>query len=310
MTTNDMTNSPTPLSAITETILASYQEHPETTRVGQRFLPSQSKIVDILNEVRQLLFPGFFGRKQLTDENVSFHVGNLAARLCEELAEQINHCMCSDRTCEDCLDPAACRAEAWDKARAFLTEVPALREVLVLDAQAALDGDPAAKSVDEIVYCYPGFLAITIHRIAHALVTLGVPLMPRIMAEHAHSITGTDIHPGATIGKRFFIDHATGVVIGETCEIGDNVKVYQGVTLGARSFPKDERGHIIKGQKRHPTIADNVTIYPNATILGGETTIGSGVTVGGNAYVMESVESGHLVVQESPKLHLKKKKKS
>lgn len=191
----------------------------------------------------------------------------------------------------------------------FLARVPAIRDMLALDAQAAWDGDPAAKGTDEVIYCYPGYYAVTVYRMAHELLVLGVPLMPRIMSEYAHGATGADIHPGAKIGKSFFIDHATGVVIGETTRIGDNVKIYQGVTLGAKSFPKDERGRIIKGLQRHPTIEDNVTIYANSTILGGETVIGRGVTVGGNTFIMASVSSDTTVTQEPPKIELRSKKR-
>lgn len=181
--------------------------------------------------------------------------------------------------------------------------------MLSLDAQAAFDGDPAAKSIDEIIYSYPGFYAVTVYRIAHEILTLGVPLMSRIMSEHAHSVTGTDIHPGATIGKRFFIDHATGVVIGETCHIGNDVKIYQGVTLGALSFPKDERGRVIKGLQRHPTLEDGVTIYANATILGGQTVIGKGVTVGGNTFITESISADTMVAMKPAELKIKSKTK-
>ena len=194
-------------------------------------------------------------------------------------------------------------------AQEFLTRIPKIREVLALDAQAAFDGDPAAKSIAEIVYCYPGYYAVTVHRIAHELLLLGVPLMPRIMSEHAHSLTGCDIHPGATIGRSFFIDHATGVVIGETSKIGENVKIYQGVTLGALSFPKDERGRVIKGLQRHPTIEDNVTIYANATILGGDRVVGKGSTIGGNTFVTETIPQDSFVMQGESKLEVKSKRK-
>ena len=196
-----------------------------------------------------------------------------------------------------------------------------LRELLELDAQAAYDGDPAARGVDEIVYAYPGYYAVTVYRIAHELHRLGVPLMPRIMSEHAHSLAGADIHPAATIGQRFFIDHATGVVIGETSSIGDNVKIYQGVTLGAKSFPKDASGRVMKGHKRHPTIGNGVTIYANAMILGGKTVvedeaviggnatvfgddivIGQGARIGSNAFVSESVPAGATVVANATTL--------
>jgi serine O-acetyltransferase len=291
-------------------IVASYHAEERTERIDETALPSRSRIVEILEQVRQLLFPGFFGQKRLTWENVSYHVGNLLMRVEQDLAEQIGHCLCGVRHCDGCPDEAACRREARDLAHEFLGRIPLLREKLALDAQAAYDGDPAAKNIEEIVYCYPGYYAVTVYRVAHELLELGVPLMPRIMTEYAHSLTGADIHPGARIGRSFFIDHSTGVVIGETTRIGDNVKIYQGVTLGAKSFPKDERGRLIKGLQRHPTIEDNVTIYPNATILGGETVVGKGTTVGGNAYVTSSVDAGSLVVQKGPKMEVRTRRRT
>jgi serine O-acetyltransferase len=235
-------------------------------------------------------------------------VGSLLVRLGADLTEQITHCLCTQRRCATCPDPHTCQVEAQEMTRAFLSRVPEIRRRLALDAQAAYDGDPAAKSIEEIIYCYPGFYAVTVYRIAHELLAVGVALMPRIMTEYAHSVTGCDIHPGAAIGESFFIDHATGVVIGETTRIGDHVKIYQGVTLGAKSFPKDERGRLIKGLQRHPTIEDRVTIYPNATILGGQTVIGRGATVGGNAYITSSIAADSLVRQEGPKLKVVSKK--
>jgi len=297
------------LAGLTESILSSYEAEERTRRIGEMFLPSRTRICELLEMIRQLLFPGYFGHKRLTEENVRYHVGNLLVRIGGELAEEINHCLCTDRDCSKCEgDALACRQESRGMAMRFLQRVPEIRQMLALDAQAAYDGDPAAKSIDEIVYCYPGFYAITVYRIAHELLEVGVPLMPRIISEHAHSVTGTDIHPGAKIGRSFFIDHGTGVVIGETTDIGDHVKIYQGVTLGALSFPKDERGRAIKGLKRHPTIEDRVTIYANATILGGETVIGEGVTVAGNTFVMESVTAESLVTQEPPRLQVRSKR--
>ena len=262
---------------------------------------------EILDELRQLVFPGYFGHKKLTKENVRFHVGFLLTHAGRDLAEQIYYCMCATRHCPNCSESDECRIEADRMARDFLAQIPKIREALDLDAQAAYDGDPAAKSIDEIVYCYPGFYAVGVYRIAHELHRLGVPLMGRIMTEHAHSVTGTDIHPGAEIGRSFFIDHATGVVIGETTRIGHNVKIYQGVTLGAKSFPKDERGRIIKGLQRHPTIEDNVTIYANATILGGQTLIGKGVTVSGNTFIEDSITADSLVGHKPPALEVRSK---
>lgn len=297
----------TALGRLTERILASYADEGRTRRIGEMFLPTRERICEILDELRVLVFPGYFGHKLLTEENVRYHVGNLLVRLGADLTEEIMHCLCTGQRCPDCKKPAVCEdtnscaADAERLATEFFEQVPEIRRLLALDAQAAYDGDPAARSIEEIIYCYPGFYAVMVYRIAHVLDEIGVPLMPRIMSEYAHAVTGTDIHPGATIGEGFFIDHATGVVIGETTRIGNNVKIYQGVTLGAKSFPKDERGRVIKGLRRHPTIEDNVTIYPNATILGGETVIGAGSTVGGNTYVTSSIEPGSLVRQERPR---------
>ncbi len=296
------------LHRLSDEIVASYDSDDRTQRIGETFQPSRSKIVEILELTRQLIFPGFLGQKKLSNENVRSHVGNLLMALVEKLADQIYHCLCMECTREDC-DESVCRLKAETLAGKFLERVPAIRDLLALDAQAAYDGDPAAKSIDEVIYCYPGFYAVTVYRIAHELLKLGVPLMPRIMSEYAHGLTGTDIHPGADIGKSFFIDHATGVVIGETTKIGDNVKIYQGVTLGAMSFPKDERGRVIKGYKRHPTIEDNVTIYANATILGGDTVIAKGATVAGNTFVTHSVTADSLVASEAPKLKVKTKRR-
>ncbi len=301
------------IDQFTDDILASYKVDSETQRVGEMDLPSREEIVRIIDEIRQLLFPGYIGHQQLSWQNVKFHVGNLLTRLAGDLGNQIRQCMCMMGECghdhqPDCPEIPQCHDKAADITCKLIEQIPHLREILSLDAQAAYDGDPAAKQIDEIVYCYPGFYAVTVYRIAHELEDLGVPLMPRIMTEHAHTVTGADIHPGAEIGKSFFIDHATGVVIGETADIGDNVKLYQGVTLGALSFPKDERGRIIKGTKRHPTIQDDVTIYANATILGGDTIIGQGVIVGGNTYVTHSIMAESTVVGEAPKLKVRTNK--
>jgi len=293
------------LKGLTKDILDSYHGDDRTHRIGETSLPSRDKIVEILGEIRRLIFPGYFSQTRLTEGNISFEVDNLLTRVGSALAEQIYHCL--RHADQDC-DVRHCRERAAAVAGDFLARIPDLREMLALDVQAAYDGDPAAKSIDEVICCYPGFYAVAVYRVAHELLKLGVGLMPRIMTEHAHGVTGCDIHPGAEIGKSFFIDHATGVVIGETTHIGDNVKIYQGVTLGALSFPKDERGRVIRGIKRHPTIEDNVTIYANATILGGETVIGQGVTVGGNTFVTKSVTAESTVAQIAPKLHVRSKK--
>ncbi len=297
------------LKKLTTAVLRSYSRQSGLQRIGETFLPSRSRIVEVLDQIRQLLFPGFFGHKKLEAENVAYHVGNLISKIAAELSAEILHCMCSDQCCEFCHQADRCKAEADRISQDFLSKIPEMRKMLALDAQAAYDGDPAAKSIDEVIYCYPGFYAVCVYRIAHELLTIGVPLMPRIMSEHAHSLTGADIHPGATIGKRFFIDHATGVVIGETTHIGNNVKVYQGVTLGALSFPKDERGRVIKGLQRHPTLQDDVTIYANATILGGKTVIGKGVTVGGNTFVTQSIIAKSTVTHKPAELEVRRKKR-
>ena len=299
------------LDNLTKAVTANYDTDRRTQRIGMTFLPSRAKIVGVLEQTRQLLFPGYFGQKMLTSQNVGYHVGNLLVRLGGDLTEQIARCLCMERRSDKRGEfdvPDQCRKQSQQMAHEFLKRVAKVRDMLALDAQAAYDGDPAAKSIDEVIYCYPGYYAITVYRIAHELLELGVPLMPRIMTEYAHSVTGCDIHPGARIGKSFFIDHATGVVIGETTKIGDNVKVYQGVTLGALSFPKDERGRVIKGLQRHPTIEDSATIYANATILGGRTVIGKGVTVAGNTFITESITKESVVAHEKPKLKVTSKR--
>ncbi|MBS3734443.1 MAG: serine acetyltransferase [Phycisphaerae bacterium] len=292
------------IRGLVEAIVASYRADERTHRIGQTALPSRERIVETAGQLRQLVFCGYFGHKRLGWDDVGYHIGSLVRRLAEELTDEIAHCLSSVGRHEGNPQAEACRAEAAELAEQFLARIARAREALALDAQAAYDGDPAAKSIDEVIYSYPGFYAVTIYRLAHELADLSVPLMPRIMTEHAHSVTGADIHPAARIGRRFFIDHATGVVIGETSRIGDNVKCYQGVTLGAKSFPKDERGRLIKGLQRHPTIEDRVTIYPNATVLGGETVIGEGATIGGNAYITSSIPPHTLVKQKDPELEM------
>lgn len=297
------------LGRLADELVTSYDGDDRTQRIGEEFQPSRTGIVEILELMRRLIFPGFLGQKKLTRQDIRSHVGNLLADIAEKLSEQIYHCLCMFGPCGRAGDTDACRRKVETLTEKFLQRVGDIREALALDVQAAYDGDPAAKSTDEVIYCYPGFYAITVYRIAHELSKLGIPLMPRIMTEYAHGLTGTDIHPGAEIGKRFFIDHATGVVIGETTKIGDNVKIYQGVTLGAMSFPKDERGRVIKGHKRHPTIEDNVTVYANATILGGDTVIAKGVTVAGNTFVTHSITADNVVAAEAPKLRVKAKRR-
>jgi serine O-acetyltransferase len=252
-----------------------------------RRLPSRELTVALVIKLFEILYPGYFGGQHLTRENVAYHVGALLDDAADALEEQVRLAIRSectrDEPCEHCSDAAGRVVEE------FVEALPAVRNLLTLDLQAAYDGDPAAKSFPEILLAYPGLEAISVYRIAHVLHQLEVPLLPRMMTEWAHRRTGVDIHPGAEIGKSFFIDHGTGVVIGETTIIGANVKIYQGVTLGALSFPKDERGRLIRGYKRHPTIEDDVIIYAGATILGGRTVIGAGSVIGGNTWVTHSV---------------------
>ena len=263
-------------------------------------LPARDKILDILGLLIEVLFPGYTGKRTVTKSNINFIVGDILCQVYNDLCEQAERAYqyaCRIKKCDGC----DCRSMAEDVTEHLLRQLPKIRELLKGDVGAAFDGDPAAKSYEEIVISYPCIMAIATYRIAHELYLKDVPLIPRIMSECAHSKTGIDIHPGAKIAKNFFIDHGTGVVIGETTIIGDNVKIYQGATLGALSFPKDERGRIIKGGKRHPTIEDNVTIYAEATILG-NVTIGRDAVIGGNVWIKESVPAGVTVTTPNPDL--------
>jgi len=263
-------------------------------------LPVRDKILEILDLLTEILFPGYTGKKTVTKSNVDYIIIDILYHVYTELSEQIERAYKYQCRMQNC-DTGDCRKMAEDATLHLLIQLPKIREMLKGDVGAAYDGDPAAKSHEEIVISYPCITAIATYRIAHELYLKEVPLIPRIMSECAHSKTGIDIHPGARIGKNFFIDHGTGVVIGETTIIGNNVKIYQGTTLGAMSFPKDERGRIIKGQKRHPTIKDNVTIYAEATILG-NVTIGKGAIIGGNVWVKQSVPAGYTVTTANPDL--------
>ncbi|UCC96824.1 MAG: hypothetical protein JSW66_13375 [Phycisphaerales bacterium] len=256
-------------------------------------LPVRDRIVEVLDLLIEILFPGYTGKRAVTKSNVHYIVIDILYHAYTELSEQIERAYKYQCRMQNC-DTGDCRAMAEKATLHLLTHVPEIRELLKGDVEAAFEGDPAAKSHEEIVISYPCITAIATYRIAHELYLKQVPLIPRIMSECAHAKTGIDIHPGATIGRNFFIDHGTGVVVGETTIIGDNVKIYQGTTLGAMSFPKDERGRIIKGRKRHPTIEDDVTIYAEATILG-DVTIGKGAIIGGNVWVKQSVPAGYTV---------------
>ena len=296
------------LPPLVNRLVASYFADRRTQHIDKEYLPSQATIVGICDLLLELTFPGYVGRMGLTPHNISYHVGELVPRLFEQLCRETVQCLCHEHErCEERPpeDLAACRQKAFDLARDFVERIPEVRERIAADVQAAYDGDPAATSTAECILAYPAILAITVYRYAHELYQLDVPLIPRIMTEHAHRRTGIDIHPGARIGRSFFIDHGTGVVIGETTDIGDNVKIYQGVTLGALSFPKDERGRLIRGYKRHPTVGNNVTIYANAIILGSDAVIGDGAVVGGSVFLTESVAPGHQVSITPPILKVR-----
>ena len=263
-------------------------------------LPSGKVLHEIIELCRAILFPGFYGKSTVNHHTITYHIGVNIERLYNLLTEQIHAGLCFDaKETGDC----ACdtkREKAIDLAGQFISRLPALREVLATDVEAAYNCDPAAESYGEIISCYPIIKALSNYRIAHELLLLGVPLIPRIITEMAHSETGIDIHPAARIGHHFTIDHGTGVVIGATCIIGNHVKLYQGVTLGAKSFPLDDDGHPIKGIPRHPILEDDVIVYSNATILG-RITVGRGATVGGNIWVTEDVPAGARLVQKKYK---------
>ncbi len=295
------------LGELVERVVASYHADARTQHIDRVYLPSRSEIIQLVRDLLELLYPGFIGRQRLTRHNVAFHVGDLLPRIGEASYRQIHMCLCY---VDEVVHPERPNDRPSDKrarevALAFLEGIPAIREKLAGDVQAAYDGDPAALNLDEVILAYPGLLAISVQRLAHALYDLEVPLMPRIMSEWAHAQTGIDIHPGARIGRNFFIDHGTGVVVGETCDIGDNVKLYQGVTLGALSFPKDAEGKIIRGKKRHPTLESDVVIYANATILGGETAIGHHSVVGSSVWLTSSVAPYTMVTMEKPNLRFR-----
>jgi serine O-acetyltransferase len=304
------------LPQVVDRLVRSVLDEPRMQHLDRVLLPNRDTIVRCIDSLRQIVFPGYFGQQNLTRENVRYRIGELLIEVQEMLYEQVVCCLrYREETPEANGNGAAgngnmrprqpCDQAACEIVSQFLDRIPAVREILATDVQAAFDGDPAAKSTDETIFCYPGLLAITIQRLANEFYKLGVPLLPRIMTEHAHSLTGIDIHPGARLGPSFFIDHGTGVVIGETTEIGRNVKLYQGVTLGALS---PAMGHVWRGRKRHPTIEDDVTIYSNATILGGETVIGEGSVIGGNVFITSSVPAFNQVSAEPPKLKYRERR--
>ncbi|MFH1452601.1 MAG: serine O-acetyltransferase [Armatimonadota bacterium] len=266
--------------------------------VGYPMIPSSDSMKEIVAIIETILYPGYFGEQEIEKSNVEFYLGNQINRLYKILSRQFAKCLMHNcmksgkKSCTECADAGK------NEALKFIKKIPEIRKTLWGDIKAAYIGDPAAKGYEEIIFCYPGLKAISIYRAAHQMHIQSIPFLPRMMCEYAHANTGCDIHPGAKIGDNFFIDHATGVVIGETTVIGKNVRIYQGVTLGSLRFPKDKNGNIIRDKKRHPTIEDEVIIYANATILGGETVIGKGSIIGGNVWITESVPPHSRVVVE------------
>ena len=286
---------------ITEQLLEDYQGGRTIDEVRTFDLPDNAVIADILQHLQRIIFPGYFRNKAFKVYTMRNQISMLLEDVIYRLSKQIAIVLRDDEqyataSHEELLEHAV------DLTFAFLQQIPKIRDYIETDVQAAYEGDPAASSKTEIIYSYPGLYAIFVNRIAHELFLLGVPMIPRIMTEQAHSRTGIDIHPGASIGKYFFIDHGTGIVVGETTTIGEHVKIYHGVTLGALST---RGGQTLRGRKRHPTIEDNVTIYSGASILGGETVIGEGAVIGGNAFITKSVPAGARVSIQNPELHYK-----
>ena len=261
-------------------------------------LPSRARVISIVEDVRALFFPGYFGTQDLRGETLSFHIGATLDRMRVVLDEEIRRSVAfaEKHDFEAC---PHCSIAAAEATRKFVARLPAVRRLVAGDVEAAFEGDPALRTRDEAIFAYPGIFAVTNQRIAHELHVLGVPLIPRIITEYAHTLTGIDIHPGARIGERVFIDHGTGVVIGETSVIGNRVRLYQGVTLGAKSFPLDADGKPIKGIDRHPVVEDDVVVYSGATILG-RIVIGRGSSIGGNVWLTHAVPAGSKVTQEAP----------
>ncbi|MDR1778548.1 MAG: serine O-acetyltransferase [Clostridiales Family XIII bacterium] len=270
-------------------IVESYQREPDIIKIEETHRIDPEAVRLIIDDLRALIFAGYFDRRKLKSDSVEYYVGELMERLTYNLQKQIRHALCYGIDCNHCANSDHVEEDARQKTYDFLSTIPALRSLLATDVEAALEGDPAALSKDDVILSYPCIFAITVARLAHELYRLKVPLLPRMMTEHAHSITGIDINPGATIGHHFFMDHGTGIVVGETTVIGNYVKIYQGVTLGALST---RGGQVLSGVKRHPTIEDGVTIYAGASILGGNTVIGKDAVIGSNAFITTSVPAG------------------
>ncbi len=283
------------IEGIVDTILEDYRNGRDIDGLDHSRQPDKDIIIDIINKLRRIVYPGYFRDRSYRIYNAKHNLSMLIEDVMFNLNRQIALVLQAE-------GEADAEIKAQEICLEFFKQIPTVRAYIQTDLQAALDGDPAAYSKAEIIFSYPGLFAITVYRLAHVLYTLGVPMIPRIMTEHAHSVTGIDLHPGATVGKYFFIDHGTGIVIGETTIIGENVKIYQGVTLGGLST---RGGQSLKGTKRHPTIEDNVTIYANAAILGGNTVIGHDCVIGASAFITCSVPCCTTVSMKNPDLQFK-----
>lgn len=294
----------TKLPQIIERIVNTYDAEDGINHIEGPNLPSRERVIEIAVHFLNVLFPGYYEKQELSKGNITYYIWEKIAAIYHLLARETFKSLQSASGQDK--DDKKLTAESIDITFALLKKIPEIREQLRRDVRAAFEGDPAAKSLDEIIVSYPGIEAIAIHRVAHELYLFEIPLIPRIMSEYAHSTTGIDIHPGATIGEYFFIDHGTGVVIGETTDIGNNVRIYQGVTLGALSIKKDASGKIERGKKRHPTIKDNVIIYSGATILGGKTVIGEHSIIGGSVWLTESVPPYTILINKAPELTQKR----
>jgi serine O-acetyltransferase len=290
------------LPQIVDSLVESFHQFGGINHLDGANLPLRDAVVDITRDLLRLVFPGFYDKDPLPSNQVAAYTSELVSSIERRLENEIRKSL-EHRPCDSC-DKSDLAGTAARVTRDFLSELPAVRAILQTDVTAAYEGDPAAISNEEIIVAYPGIEAVAVQRIAHLLYNKHIALIPRIMTEWAHNKTGIDIHPGAEIGEYFFIDHGTGVVIGETTVIGKRVKIYQGVTLGAKSFPKDSKGRVVKGTKRHPNIEDEVTIYAGATILG-NVTIGSGSIIGGNVWLLESVQANTVVYVEGGQTRMK-----
>ena len=285
------------IEAVVDAILQDYKGDRDIDKIEQLRQPDKDVVIDIIEKLRRIVFPGYFKDKNYRTYNAKHNLSMLIEDVMYNLNRQMALVFADYGE-----DAETAEAHAQEVCLEFFRRIPAVRAMVQTDLQASYDGDPAATGMAEIIFAYPGLFAITVYRLAHELYLLKVPMLPRIMTEHAHSVTGIDIHPGATVGKYFFIDHGTGIVIGETTVIGDNVKIYQGVTLGALST---RGGQSLRGKRRHPTIEDNVTIYAGTSVLGGETVIGQGSVIGANAFITKSVAPCTTVTTKTQELQMK-----